>query len=120
LTPFECRLFGGLRAAASSNLSVRASSRFDGGETGKRIGDDVGVASKRRTREFTNRHFLEADDATKNDLIGFAVFGCRNSGDKGGFTRRAASGFAGARAAEISVVPFAHRHSDAWRRFARA
>jgi len=32
---------------------VRASSRFDGGETGKRIGDDVGVASKRRTREFT-------------------------------------------------------------------
>ena len=76
--PFEGRLFGGLRAAASLNLSVRASSRCDGGETRERIGDDVGAASKRRAREFANRHLSEADDAAKNDLIWLAVLGCCN------------------------------------------
>ena len=48
VNPFKGRLFGGLRTAASLNLNVRASGRCDGGEAGERIGDDVGVASKRR------------------------------------------------------------------------
>ena len=102
--PFEGRLFGGLRAAASLNLSVRASSRCDGGETRERIGDDVGAASKRRAREFANRHLSEADDAAKNDLIWLAVLGCCNGGDEGGFTRRTAPVFAGALATDIGVV----------------
>ena len=107
--PFEGRLFGGLRAAASLNLSVRASSRCDGGETRERIGDDVGAASKRRAREFANRHLSEADDAAKNDLIWLAVLGCCNGGDEGGFTRRTAPVFAGALATDRRR-PFARCH----------
>ena len=102
--PFEGQLFGGLGTAAGVNLSMRASSRFDSGKAGERIGDDIGFACERRRREFADRQLSETDDAPKNDLIWFAVFGSGNSGNERSLAPCAASRFDGAVAANIGVV----------------
>src|SRR5260221_7529406 len=102
--PFESRLLGSLRSTAGADGGVYASNTGHRGEAGEPVGDDVSAGINRGARQHLDRRLAQAGDTSKDDLVGFTLFGRRDGRYKGRLAVRAAPTLARPGPADVSVV----------------